>query len=117
MTTVFAIMIFFTFLAIGLSAFNGAFAVSSTEFTKRGPTEHVARQSLTSTANGTNNGYYYSFWTNGVGFVTYTNGDAGAYSLQWADANDFFGGKGWNPGGNRCVLQCALRLRALGLMI
>ncbi|KAJ0104275.1 glycosylhydrolase 11-2 [Diaporthe amygdali] len=51
----------------------------------------VARQSQSQT--GTNNGYYYSFWTDGGSQVTYTNGPGGQYSITW--------GSGWNPGSAR----------------
>lgn len=48
-------------------------------------TDLIARQSLTSSQTGTNNGYYYSFWTDGGAQVTYTNGAAGSYSVTWGN--------------------------------
>lgn len=57
----------------------------------------------TSSGTGYNNGYYYSFWTDGGGEVTYTNGDAGSYSVSWVNCNNFVGGKGWNPGSTRII--------------
>ena len=63
----------------------------------------VERQG-TPSGTGTNNGFYYSFWTDGGGSVTYTNGAAGSYSVSWTSADNFVAGKGWNPGsGNRNV--------------
>lgn len=60
------------------------------------------RQSLTSSSTGTDDGYYYSFWTDGNGDVTYTNGDAGEYSIVWSgDNGNFVGGKGWSTGSAR----------------
>ncbi|EMD39588.1 glycoside hydrolase family 11 protein [Gelatoporia subvermispora B] len=60
-------------------------------------TTHARRQ-ITSSQTGTNNGFYYQFWTNGGGDVVYTNGAAGEYSVTWTNAGDFTAGKGWNPG-------------------
>jgi endo-1,4-beta-xylanase len=62
------------------------------------------RQSFTSSSTGTNNGFYYSFWTDGGGQVTYTNGTAGQYSTSWSGSSgNFVGGKGWNPGTARTI--------------
>lgn len=52
----------------------------------------VARQSQSQT--GTNNGFYYSFWTDGGSQVTYTNGAGGQYSITWGSGGNFVGGKG-----------------------
>ncbi|TVY52172.1 Endo-1,4-beta-xylanase B [Lachnellula cervina] len=58
----------------------------------------------TPSETGTNNGYYYSFWTDGAGDVTYSNGDAGTYTVTWSgDAGNFVAGKGWNPGAARTI--------------
>lgn len=57
----------------------------------------------TDSSTGTNNGYYYSFWTDGGGQVTYTNGNAGSYSVNWQNSGNFVGGKGWNPGSARTI--------------
>ncbi|EEA21186.1 hypothetical protein TMatcc_001188 [Talaromyces marneffei ATCC 18224] len=40
------------------------------------------RQSITTSQTGINGGYYYSFWTNGGGEITYTNGANGEYSVK-----------------------------------
>jgi len=64
----------------------------------------MARQSLTSSQTGTNNGYYFSFWTDGGGAVTYTNGAGGSYSVTWSGGNgNWVGGKGWKPGSARVI--------------
>ncbi|KAG9021664.1 hypothetical protein FS837_007072, partial [Tulasnella sp. UAMH 9824] len=48
--------------------------------------ELVARQSftLTTTQTGTNNGYYYNFWTDGGASVACTLGPGGQFSVTWS---------------------------------
>ncbi|KAJ5605040.1 hypothetical protein N7510_010194 [Penicillium lagena] len=84
-------MVSFSKLALGLAALSSVRAA---------PSELSKRQTITTSQTGTNNGYYYSFWTNGDGTVDYTNGAGGEYSVTWSNANggDFTCGKGWNPG-------------------
>ncbi|KAF7297353.1 Endo-1,4-beta-xylanase [Mycena indigotica] len=68
------------------------------------PFANLTERSGTASSTGTNNGFYYSFWTDGAGAVTYTNGAGGQYSVQWSgNAGNFVGGKGWNPGAARFV--------------
>ncbi len=63
------------------------------------------RQTLTSSATGTHDGYYYSFWTDGQGNVKYTNGAGGQYSSSWSGNGNWVGGKGWKPGAARYVSE------------
>ncbi|KAB8077644.1 putative endo-1,4-beta-xylanase A [Aspergillus leporis] len=63
--------------------------------------ELVGRSTPSST--GYHNGYYYSFWTDGGGDVTYTNGNGGSYNVRWSNVGNFVGGKGWNPGATRAI--------------
>ncbi|TVY26391.1 Endo-1,4-beta-xylanase 11A [Lachnellula hyalina] len=64
----------------------------------------LAPRDGTPSSTGTNNGFYYSFWTDGAGNVTYSNGAAGTYTVVWSgDAGNFVAGKGWNPGAARTI--------------
>lgn len=89
-------MVAFSSLLLAISAVSGAFAA---------PGDHslveMAKRGLTSSQTGTNNGYYYSFWTDNGGEVTYTNGNGGQYSVDWKDCGNFVAGKGWNPGSSK----------------
>lgn len=59
------------------------------------------KRAYTPSATGTNNGFYYSWWSDGTATATYTNEDAGTYNLQWSgNSGNLVGGKGWNPGSN-----------------
>ncbi|KAF8160049.1 glycoside hydrolase family 11 protein [Crassisporium funariophilum] len=63
----------------------------------------LARAGTPSSA-GTNNGFYYSWWTDNAAQATYTNGAAGQYTLTWSGNNgNLVGGKGWNPGSARTI--------------
>ncbi|KAB2580368.1 putative endo- -beta-xylanase protein [Lasiodiplodia theobromae] len=65
--------------------------------------ELIARQN-TPSGTGTHNGYFYSFWTDGAGQVTYTNGAGGSYSVTWSgNAGNWVGGKGWQTGSARTI--------------
>lgn len=58
---------------------------------------------LTSSETGTHGGYFYSFWTDGGGSVSFTLGDGGNYSTSWSNCSNFVGGKGWSTGGRKSV--------------
>jgi endo-1,4-beta-xylanase len=62
-----------------------------------------ASAAVTPNSTGTNNGYYYSHWSDGGGNVTYTMGGGGNYSYSWSNCGNFVGGKGWATGSRRSV--------------
>ncbi|KAH9906027.1 xylanase [Xylariomycetidae sp. FL2044] len=89
-------MIGSTFL-IALSAVAGALA-SPLDLIK-----NAEQSQATPPGTGENNGFFYSFWTDGGGSVTYNNGAAGSYDVTWSNVNNFVAGKGWKPGSNRVI--------------
>jgi endo-1,4-beta-xylanase len=62
---------------------------------------HLEARAVTPSTTGTNNGYYYSVWSDGSGSMTYTNGAAGQYSVSWSNSGNFVVGKGWSTGSAR----------------
>ncbi|KAH7118524.1 endo-1,4-beta-xylanase [Dactylonectria estremocensis] len=95
-------MLSFSKLATLLSAVTAAFALpfNVTDVDESG---ELLPRAGTPSSTGYHNGYYYSFWTDGGGTVTYTNGAAGSYNVQWSNVGNFVGGKGWNPGSARTI--------------
>lgn len=74
-----------------------------TDIAARSPGTVLDPRAGTPSSTGTNNGFYYSFWTDGGSDVTYTNGAAGQYSVTWKTGGNFVGGKGWMPGSARTI--------------
>ena len=60
-------------------------------------------QCITSSQTGTNNGFYYSFWTDGGGSTSFCFQSAGRYTSQWSNVGNWVGGKGWQTGARRAV--------------
>jgi endo-1,4-beta-xylanase len=63
----------------------------------------AAAQALTSSSTGTSGGYYYSFWTDGAGSISYENLDGGRYTATWSGDGNWVGGKGWATGSDRAI--------------
>ncbi|HET9863299.1 MAG TPA: glycoside hydrolase family 11 protein [Steroidobacteraceae bacterium] len=62
-----------------------------------------AQGCLSSSQTGNNNGYYYSFWTDGGGSVQFCLQGGGRYTSNWSNVGNWVGGKGWQTGAARTI--------------
>ena len=86
-------MVSFTQLFTALTAVAGTLAA---------PNLLEPRQN-TPNGEGTHDGYFYSWWSDGASPATYTNLAGGSYSVTWQSGGNLVGGKGWNPGHARSI--------------
>ncbi|MBT8227880.1 MAG: glycoside hydrolase family 11 protein [Dactylosporangium sp.] len=82
-----------------------AAALTATAIALPGAANANANAGLTITTNqtGTNDGYFYSLWTDGSGSTTMDLGCGGNYRTSWSDVANFVAGTGWRTGGYRTV--------------
>lgn len=89
-------MVSFTYLLAAVSAFTSVMAAPAAN-----AEENASLSKRTNSATGDNGGYYFSFWTDTPSSVTYTNGNAGQFSMKWSGNGNHVGGKGWRQGAAR----------------
>lgn len=70
----------------------------------------LERRQNTANSEGTHNGYFYSWWSDGGGSAVYTIGEGSKYSVTWRNTGNFVGGKGRNHGNGRYETTSLLNL-------
>jgi endo-1,4-beta-xylanase len=103
-------MVSFKSLLLALTAAATAFAAPLDVLEERSDVNATLLSKRQNTANsvGTNNGYFYSWWSDGGGSAVYTMGAGSQYAVTWRNTGNFVGGKGWNPGTGRYVFNIPL---------
>ncbi|PVH96187.1 glycoside hydrolase family 11 protein [Periconia macrospinosa] len=92
-------MISFTVALVALTAAIGVVAAPVND-----PADITISKRSSPNSSGTNNGFFYQFWTDGAGgSATYTNKDAGEYSVTWTQISDMTSGKGWKNAAPRNI--------------
>ncbi|KIL90649.1 endo- -beta-xylanase [Fusarium avenaceum] len=92
-------MVAFTSIFAGLTLVAGSLAAP----TEEGMFSKISKRAGTPNSSGMNDGFYYSWWSDGGADATYTNGAGGSYSMEWKDGGNVVGGKGFNPGKARTI--------------
>lgn len=101
-------MVSFKTLFVALTAVTGVLGHPFDGLQERddgNSTEALGKRAVTPNSTGTNNGYFYSWWSDGGGDATFTMGAGSRYSVTWKNTGNFVGGKGWNPGNGRLVFS------------
>ncbi|CAK1360240.1 unnamed protein product [Cercospora beticola] len=91
------------FAAIGSSAmpFDSAFDTNEIVNATDADVPLLFKRQGIPSGTGTNNGWYYSWWSDGSGNHVYSNGAGGSYSVEWSGNGNFVGGKGYQTGSAR----------------
>ncbi|KAF5341009.1 hypothetical protein D9611_006135 [Ephemerocybe angulata] len=86
-------------------SFKALFVVVSAALSALAAPGNLTTRAGTPSAEGTHDGFFYSWWTDNGAQATYTNGPKGQYSIQWGNGGNLVGGKGWNPGNANRVIS------------
>lgn len=82
-------------LSVALVA-TGVLAVPAADGT--GQAFPLEKRQSTPNSQGTHDGFFYSWWSDGGAPATYTNLSGGRYSVRWSSGGNLVGGKGWQKG-------------------
>lgn len=98
-------MLLLSTITFAVSPISAVFAAPSQDFPNFSELIHRDTPQRT----GTNNGFFYSCWSDGGSF-SYNDLEGGRYSVKWSSGSgNLVVGKGWNPGGPKYVLQVKIQ--------